>query len=124
MLEIGDARKAYTEITTGSSFKATPLVQLKLKGVVGEVHARGFRWLFRSRRDSSLSRDASFTGYMNRRGKTPLRTSINSLDSVEDGEEDIDNKLKMKKFERPGEMGRRKSNLDVNEEELTDNSDE
>lgn len=123
MLEVGDARKAYTEITTGSYFKATPLVQLKLKGVDGEVHARGFRWLLRSRRDSSLSRDASFASYMNRRGKAPLRTSINSLDSIED-EEDNDNKLKVKKFERPGEMGRRKSNLDVNEEELTDNSDE
>ena len=123
MLEVGDARKAYTEITTGSYFKATPPVQLKLKGVDGEVHARGFRWLLRSRRDSSLSRDASFASYMNRRGKAPLRTSINSLDSIED-EEDNDNKLKVKKFERPGEMGRRKSNLDVNEEELTDNSDE
>lgn len=123
MLEVGDARKAYTEITTGSYFKATPLVQLKLKGVEGEVHARGFRWLLRSRRDSSLSRDASFASYMNRRGKAPLRTSVNSLDSIED-EEDNDNKLKVKKFERPGEMGRRKSNLDVNEEELTDNSDE
>ena len=87
------------------------------------MHARGFRWLLRSRRDSSLSRDASFVSYMNRRGKAPLRTSINSLDSIED-EEDNDNKLKVKKFERPGEMGRRKSNLDVNEEELTDNSDE
>ena len=123
MLEVSDIRKANTEITTGSYFKATPLVQLKLKGVDGEVHARGFRWLLRSRRDSSLSRDASFASYMNRRGKAPLRTSINSLDSIED-EEDNDNKLKVKKFERPGEMGRRKSNLDVNEEELTDNSDE
>jgi len=103
--------------------------------VEGEVHARGFRWLLRSRRDSSLSRDASFASYMNRRGKAPLRTSINSLDSMRlrtsinsldsiEDEEDNDNKLKVKKFERPGEMGRRKSNLDVNEEELTDNSDE
>mmetsp|Transcript_1411 Transcript_1411/g.2975 ORF Transcript_1411/g.2975 Transcript_1411/m.2975 type:complete len:663 (+) Transcript_1411:144-2132(+) len=61
-----DAREAYTEITRlGSSFKATPLAELNLKGVAGKVHARGFRWLLRSRRASELS--SSFTSYMDRR---------------------------------------------------------
>ena len=44
-----DSRDAFNEITKmGSSFKATPFTELRLKGVDGKVHARGFRWLRKS----------------------------------------------------------------------------
>ncbi|KAL7541318.1 hypothetical protein ACHAXR_010801 [Thalassiosira sp. AJA248-18] len=98
------AREAYNEITgMGSSFKPTPLIELKLKGVAGKVHARGFRWLLRSRRASEAS-----TSYMDRKVNRSYsaRSSMRSIDSS--GEDD---------FDRPGEMGRRGSTLDAHYEE-------
>lgn len=118
VLDSEDARGAYAQITSpGSSFKATPLTELRLKGVDEMVHARGFRWVHRSRRSSDMSElSSSMTSYMNRKGNRDysLRTSIRSNDdSLGEAEEEAP----ARHFERPGEMGRRGSNLDTHKEE-------
>ena len=59
-------RLAYDEITQGgSSFKSTPLTELRLKGVNGKLYARGFRWLMCSQRRSENSE--SVTSYLDRK---------------------------------------------------------
>ena len=111
-----DARNAYTEITSkGSSFKATPLTQLKnLKGVEDKVYARGFRWSHRARRESDASSiNTSVASYMDRSTpKTLQRESIASIDDICE-EEGNDEKnmppIPVKEFERPADLGRRRS---------------
>ncbi|KAL9190100.1 hypothetical protein ACHAXT_007311 [Thalassiosira profunda] len=118
-----EARQAYKEITSGgSAFKATPLTELKLKGVSGKVHARGFRWALRSRRESDMSSSNS-TNYLVRKVdrtyslRNSLRSSMASIDSNSlEEEETSDTNTTSKQFERPGELGRRGSNLDPLEE--------
>ena len=125
VLESGDSREAFKEITSvGTAFKSTSLQELKLKGVDGKVHARGFRWERRSRRTSDLSVSMTSLGSGVRKGfrSYSMRMSLNSNDS--DGLEDEDGDeppreivgRRGSKFERPGEMGRRGSNLNALEE--------
>jgi len=109
-----DAREAYNEITgmMGSSFKPTPLTELRLKGVDGKVHARGFRWLLRSRRASEMSSsNTSFNSYAERKVNRTysLRMSATSIDSAEEDDEVTDSW-------RPAGRGRR-STLDAHDEE-------
>jgi len=118
-LESANAREAYAEITgLGTSFQATPLTELKLKGVNGKVHARGFRWLLRSRRESTSGLSGSGTSlesnYMDRKVNRTYssRLSINSM-GEDDDETDVP---RTKQFDRPGEMGRRDSMLDAHSE--------
>ena len=119
VLESENAREAYAEITgPGSSFQATPLTELKLKGVNGKVHARGFRWLLRSRSESTSELSGSGTSlesnYMERKVNRTYssRLSINSM-GEDDDETDVP---RTKQFDRPGEMGRRDSMLDAHSE--------
>lgn len=108
-----DAREAYNEITgMGSSFKPTPLTELRLKGVDGKVHARGFRWLLRSRRASEMSSsNTSFNSYAERKVNRTysLRMSATSIDSAEEDDE-------VTGSWRPAGRGRR-STLDAHDEE-------
>jgi class 3 adenylate cyclase len=80
-----DARECYNEIISpGSAFVATPLTQLKLKGLERQVHARGFRWVKRSLRESeTMSSYNSFSSYSNRRSHT--QTSLRGANSVDAG---------------------------------------
>ncbi len=105
-----DARDAYTKITSsGSAFQSTPVTQLNLKGVEGNVQARGFLWVKRARRESEIS--GSSTSYIERKGHregiradvNALRSSINSLNYGDIS--DIPRRV----FQRPAELGRRRS---------------
>jgi len=109
-----EARYAYNEITAGSSFQATPVTELKLKGVEGKVHARGFRKTVRSRRESDTSSLSHYTDRKANRSYSIRRVSESSLTGTDDEQNDIP---RVKQFERPGELGRRGSQLDVYEEE-------
>ena len=119
VLDSENAREAYAEITgPGSSFQATPLTELKLKGVNGKVHARGFRWLLRSRSESTSELSGSGTSlesnYMERKVNRTYssRLSINSM-GEDDDETDVP---RTKQFDRPGEMGQRDSKLGAHSE--------
>mmetsp|Transcript_14243 Transcript_14243/g.29928 ORF Transcript_14243/g.29928 Transcript_14243/m.29928 type:complete len:899 (+) Transcript_14243:95-2791(+) len=103
-----DARDAYTEITSsGSAFQSTPVTQLNLKGVQGNVKARGFLWARRARRESELS--CSSGSFIERKGhregirvdSNALRSSIKSLNDITD--------VPKRAFQRPAELGRRRS---------------
>mmetsp|Transcript_19849 Transcript_19849/g.42591 ORF Transcript_19849/g.42591 Transcript_19849/m.42591 type:complete len:802 (-) Transcript_19849:65-2470(-) len=121
VLATQDARDAYKEITgPGASFKLTPLTELMLKGVDGKVHARGFRWLLRSRRASDISTSGtSFaSNYMERRVNRTysLRMSAQSIDSV--GEDDADTRDALLKSSPVSHRGdRRGSTLGAHIEE-------
>ena len=111
VLDTEDAREAYDDIVKlGSSFKSTPVTELRLKGVSSKVQARGFRWILRSRRESEASSD-----FMDRKVNRTYsaRISAESPDSS-----DAEDEVPAKQFERPAETGRRLSKLDAHDEEL------
>lgn len=135
-----DARDAYIEITgAGSAFKSTPLTELNLKGVDGNVRARGFRWTKRSRRESDVSNSnssRSLRSYMNRKGhreinrievEAPSRDSLRQFrsnsESSDIGTVDAD-EIPRRIFQRPGEEGRRRSSrFEAYDEELFNDSE-
>lgn len=120
VLSTQDAQEAYDEITAkGSSFNPTPLTELRLKGVEGLVHARGFRRTLRSRRESELSTsNNSFSKYMDRKVdrsysmRNSLQSSLSNASLDADHDEEIPNLS-----QRPGALGRRASNLEPYTEE-------
>jgi hypothetical protein len=78
-----EGMQAYDEITRGgSTFKATPLVELSLKGVDEKVYARGFRWSMCSQRQSEL-RKSIRSYYGDRRANSRIFISFISIGDAE-----------------------------------------
>jgi len=74
-----EGMETYNELTRGGSvFKATPLVELTLKGVNDKVHARGFRWSMHSHRQSELRKSIG-SYYRDRRSYSRLFSSLVSI---------------------------------------------
>jgi class 3 adenylate cyclase len=73
-----EGMETYNELTRGSIFKATPLVELTLKGVNDKVHARGFRWSMHSHRQSELRKSIG-SYYRERRAYSRLFSSFVSI---------------------------------------------